>query len=837
MSPLTAAKGAAAPHDLDPRSGSIVERAIFNNRLVVVLLCALLTAFFAIQLRHLQLSASFEKMIPQGHPYIRNFAAHQKDLVGLGNAVRVAIANPRGTIYDAKYLEALRGLSDEIFLLPGVNRMQMKSLWTPSTRWAGVTKDGLEGGPVIPEGYDGSAQSLERLAANLMRSGEIGRSVATDFTSSVIYVPLLAADADGQPLNYGALAEALEKLRAKYEARGYDVHITGFAKLVGDLIDGVRVVLVFFAVTICLGAAVLYWFTRCWRSAAAVVIASLVAVVWQLGMLPMLGYALDPYSILVPFLVFAIGMSHGSQKMNGILQDVGRGSGKLMAARLTFRRLFGAGMAALVIDAVGFGVLLVFDIEVIRELALAASIGVAVLIFTNLLLLPILLSYTGVSAEAAKRSLKAELAEVSDGGHTKHPFWAFLDLFTQRKWAAIAIAIASVMGAIGLAISFQLKIGDTDQGAPELRPDSRYNRDNAFMVANYAASSDVYIVMVKTPQFHCAHYDTVTAVDALERELQQLPGVEATSSLAGLSKLAAAGLNEGSLKWYEIPRSQDMLNSIITRAPRELFNQNCDLLTVYAYLKDHKADTLQSVVKTVEAFAAEHNTEDIRFLSAAGNAGIEAATNIVVREANRTMLLFVYLAVTVFCLFTFRSWRATLVALLPLMLTSILCEALMVAMGIGVKVATLPVIALGVGIGVDYALYLLSVQLHYQRQGMSLSDAYENAVAFTGRVVGLVGITLAVGVITWAWSPIKFQADMGILLTFMFIWNMLGALILIPALSYFLLPSAAGAVPVAAGKAAAATAVKSTSAPTQIHPQIHPQVDARGEVGLLKNRH
>jgi len=125
---------------------------------------------------------------------------------------------------------------------------------------------------------------------------------------------------------------------------------------------------------------------------------------------------------------------------------------------------------------------------------------------------------------------------------------------------------------------------------------------------------------------------------------------------------------------------------------------------------------------------------------------------------------------------------------LPLVLTSVLCEALMVAMGIGVKVATLPVIALGVGIGVDYALYLLSVQLHYQRQGRTLGEAYQNAVAFTGRVVGLVGITLAAGVVAWAWSPIKFQADMGILLTFMFLWNMLGALLLIPALSHFLLP-------------------------------------------------
>ncbi len=152
-----------------------------------------------------------------------------------------------------------------------------------------------------------------------------------------------------------------------------------------------------------------------------------------------------------------------------------------------------------------------------------------------------------------------------------------------------------------------------------------------------------------------------------------------------------------------------------------------------------------------------------------------------------TMLIVLYGAVTVLCFATFRSWRATVVALVPLVITSFLCEALMVALGIGVKVATLPVIALGVGVGVDYALYLLSVQLAQQRAGVPLRLAYKRAVLFTGKVVAMVGLTLAAGVITWAWSPIKFQADMGLLLTFMFVWNMLGALVLIPALSHFLL--------------------------------------------------
>ncbi|MBV2132539.1 MMPL family transporter [Pseudomonas sp. MAP12] len=774
--------------EFDQNSGILAERLLFNNRLAIVVICLFTTLVLGYQALGLSLNAAFEKMIPTGHPYIANFLENRKQLAGMGNTLRIAVEAKEGTIFDAEYMDTVRKLSDEVFLLPGVDRPYMKSLWAPAVRWTGVTEDGLDGGPVIPDDYDGSASSLEQVRINVERSGEIGQLVAANYKSSIVLVPLQERIAEtGERIDYHALSQRIEQLRAKYESDKVAIHVTGFAKVVGDLIDGLRQVLVFFAAAIVICTAVLYWYTRCLRSTLLVVFCSLVAVVWLLGLLPTLGYELDPYSVLVPFLVFAIGMSHGAQKMNGIMQDVGRGTHRLVAARYTFRRLFLAGMTALLADAVGFAVLMVIDIQVIQDLAITASIGVAVLIFTNLVLLPILLSYTGVSPVAAQRSLKAELMEANDVEHKKHPFWAFLDLFTRTPWAGLAVGLGLILGAIGLTISFQLKIGDTDPGAPELRADSRYNKDNAFMVANYAASSDVFIVMVKTPQYACAHYSTLTAVDALERELQQLPGVEATSSLAGLAKVANAGMNEGSLKWFEMPRSQDMLNAIITRAPREMFNQNCDLLTVYAYLKDHKADTLTSVVNTVEAFAAKYGSDEVRFLNAAGNAGIEAATNIVVKKANVQMLFLVYAAVIVLAFITFRSWRAVVCAIVPLMITSVLCEALMVWLNIGVKVATLPVIALGVGIGVDYALYVMTVTLARLKEGMSLSEAYYKALIFTGKVVVLTGITLGIAVATWVWSPIKFQADMGILLAFMFVWNMLGALILLPALAHFLL--------------------------------------------------
>jgi predicted RND superfamily exporter protein len=773
--------------EFDTHTGQKLEQILFNHRGIVMIVCLLITLIFGYSATKTKLNASFEKTIPTKHPYIVNYLRHQADLSSFGNVIRITVEAKNGNIYDKEYLETLQKISDEVFVLPGVDRAYMKSLWTPSTQWRGVTEEGFESGPVIPNGYDGSDAMIAQVKSNVDRSGEVGQLVATNYQSSIVYIPLLSVDSEtGKTLDYGKLSDQLEAIRSKYGNDKVGIHITGFAKVLGDLIGGLRWFLLFFAAAILISTTFLLYYTRCWRATSVVVICSLVAVVWQLGILAFLHLELNPYSVLVPFLIFAIGMSHGSQKMNGILQDVGRGTCQQVAARYTFRRLFLAGLTALLADAVGFAVLAFIQIRVIQELALAASIGVAILIITNLILVPILLSYVGVSPKAAERSLKTEMAEKNCGVRNK--LWDFLDLFTQKKWATIAIIVAVILAGLGMIGRRDLKIGDLDPGAPELRPGSRYNLDNAYLNANYGASSDVLAVMVETPDSACSKYDTVQRVDALEWKLRQVEGVESTNSLALLSRNMLGGYNEGSLKWYDIPRNQSMIDTITANAPRGLYNDPCNLLTLSVYLKDHKAETLDRVVGTVEDFAAKNNTPNAKFLLGAGTSGIDAATNIVVKKATHDMLFYIYGAVIVLCFITFRSWRAVVVAVLPLVLTSILCEALMAKLGMGVKVATLPVTALGVGIGIDYALYMLSVTLNHMRHGKSLSAAYCSTLSFTGRVVLFTGITLAVGVITWAFSPIKFQADMGILLAFMFLWNMLGAMILLPALAYFLLP-------------------------------------------------
>jgi predicted RND superfamily exporter protein len=753
---------------------------LMNTRVLWLLGFLLLTVFFAVQTSKLRPDASFEKMIPISHSYIVNFLENRSDLSGLGNSVRITVETTEGDIFTAEYQNTLREITDEVFYINGVDRAGLQSLWTPNVRWQEVTEEGFVGGSVIPDDYDGSPRSLRKLRSNTLKSGQIGRLVANNFRSSTIIAPLVSADVDSaEKIDYHALSLDLERvIRDKYQQGNIRIHITGFAKLVGDLIDGAALVGAFFGIAFLITAVMLYAYCRCQWCTLGPLLCSSVAVIWQLGLLHTMGLGLDPYSMLVPFLVFAVGISHSVQIINRFAHYCHSGVENKEAARVSFVRLCKPGFVALLSDGVGFLTLRVIDIPVIQELALVASTGIAVLVLTNLILLPIVLSYTGISHRCrCYRDLKSE---------SNYAHWRLLSAAATRVPAMAIIGVSVALFALGIYFGQQQKIGDLDPGAPELRPDSRYNLDNAFLTENYSTSTDVFVVMVKTRPGECGTYDNIEAINFFQGVMESVPGVQSVMSLVDISKLVIMGMNEGNPKWHAISRNQYILNNSLSRVPSSLLNTDCSMVPVILFLADHKADTLNGVVAAVEEFAGQHNNENIRFMLAAGNAGIEAATNIVISQAQWQMLAWVYGVVIVLCLLTFRSLRATACIIVPLMLTSVLGQGLMAMLGIGVKVATLPVIALGVGIGVDYGIYIYSALESALRREDSLQSAYFQALKSSGTAVAFTGFTLAVGVGTWIYSPIKFQGDMGLMLTFMFFWNMIGALFFLPALAWLL---------------------------------------------------
>ena len=753
---------------------------MFRHRLPLVGLIAVVTVVMAVYASRLHVDASFNKSLPLGHPYIQTFTKYQSDFGG-ANRVLIALMTKEGDIFTPEFFAQLRQVTDETVFLPAVDRSQVQSLFTPNVRYIEVVEDGFAGGNVIPADFKPTPADFARVRENIIKSGKLGQLVATDFSGAIVSAQLLEVDPrSGAKVDYMKVAAGLEAIRTRVERESHGaitVHIIGFAKVIGDISDGARGVLTLFGISIIITALLVWNYAGRWKLAAAPIICSLIAVVWQLGALTALGYGIDPFSILVPFLVFAIGVSHGVQKISMFRNEMFKGHDGPTAARSAFMQLIVPGVVALMTDTVGFITILVIKIPTIQELAIIASLGVSVIVITNFFLLPIILSYLHLPATygawVAGRRAKTDRV------------WARLAREMKPGPSLLIMLGCFALGAWGFWKAEQVRIGDTQAGVPELRQNSRYNRDPRIITSKFSIGVDILSVIVETAPNGCVDYDVVTLMDQFEGVVRNVPGVQSVISLPAMAKLVNSGYSEGSLKWRILARYPQALAQAVSpiETATGLLNADASVMPVMIFLADHKAETLHAVTTAVKAFAAAHPGAKARFLLASGNAGVMAATNEVVQAAQTPIVLWVFGAVIALCLLTFRSVRATLCIVVPLAITSWLAYALMVYLGIGLKTSTLPVVALGVGIGVDYGIYLFA-QLHAPlRAGGEFTETMVAALKDTGAAIVFTGLTLAIGVSTWIFSDLKFQADMGLLLTFMFLVNMLGAIILLPAMA------------------------------------------------------
>ncbi|AZQ84650.1 RND family transporter [Colwellia sp. Arc7-635] len=762
---------------------NVVEAALFRHRLSVLVFFVLTSIFLLFQASQIKLDAAFTKHIPLNHSYMKTYLKHRANFGGANN-VLISVCDSSEDIFNPEFFTALKGVHDKLFFIPGVDRIQVKSLFSPSTRFVEIVEDGFAGGPVIPANFQPDAAGLAIVKGNIEKAGIVGSIVADDYSCSMVKASLMEIDPNtGEKLDSIVLAGQLEdEIRGEFEKDNISVHIIGFTKMVGDVAQGAKGVVTFFAIAIAITTLMVFWFCRSLALTILPIACSLIAVVWQLGMLSKLGFGLDPMSILVPFLVFAIGVSHGVQMINSVSKMVNNGKTSKEAAQLSFRVLLVPGGIALLSDTVGFMTLLSIDIGIIRELAITASLGVAMIILTNLVLLPLLVSYLHIP--------KTQSDDEENKPSATDRLWHVMSAVATRKVAIIILAITALLYIVGYQNAQNMKIGELHAGAPSLHETSRYNQDTFLITDKYAISVDYMSVIVETTADACTYYDQMDIIDRFQWRMENIAGVQSAVSLSSIAKLVNSGYNEGNPKWRVLSRNQQTLVQSIARVPSSsgLLNSDCSVMPVILFLEDHKAETINRVVDAAKLVASELGTDTLSFKLASGPVGVMAATNEAVEAAQIPMMLYVYGAVIILCLLSFRSLRATIAVVVPLYVVSTLAQWLMTELNIGLTVSTLPVIALGVGIGVDYGIYILSTMSVKLRNGATVQSAYFDALKERGSAVLITGVTLAIGVSTWFFSDLKFQVDMGILLTFMFLVNMIAAILVLPAIAAFLWP-------------------------------------------------
>ena len=843
-----------------------LEDIVFRSRALILAVFAAFTLYSGYYATQLKMTAGFEKQLPAGHEYIQTFQEYRDRLFG-SNRIIVVLNMREGDIWNKDFFAKYKDLTDALFYMPGVARHTLTSLWTPNSRYFEITEDGFVADDVIPgtitiDNIDDQCVSrlktaslattcepaLDIISNNVVRGGFVGRLVANDFSGAMVRAELLDMDVKtGERLDYFDLAAKLEsEIRGKFEDDTYEVQIIGFAKLIGDIADGAGTVVQFFIVAFILTILSVYVYARSIVLTFLPLFCSLTSLVWQFGILNILGYGLDPLAILVPFLVFAIGVSHGVQQINLITAEISSGKTSEEAARSSFRGLLIPGSMALVTDLVGFGTLILIPIQMIQELAITASIGVALKILTNLVMLPVLASYFRVEEGFVERAARAR--------ETRIKLMQKLGNIANPRNAVIVVVLSVILFVTAFIQSQNRHVGALHAGSPELRADARYNVDSRAIADKFALGLNLLTVIVETPREACINYPYMKYLNEFTWYLRNVEGVSLVLSLPYVTRQSSSGFNEGNLKWQALPRNKYALVQAQTPigASTGLLNEECTLLTQMIFLDDAKATTIKTVTKAIKEFRVNnpapiadlHIVTDppmrdagnidlgiktdvvddgvssalaitydikqddpeellaqvraqgvkvdsyevvpVKIRLASGNMGVQAAVNEEIEISELPMMIYVYITIIALVIFTYRDWRATVACCVPLTLATFMGYWFMEVLEIGLTVATLPVMVLAVGLGVDYAFYIYNRIQYHLSTGLDVTGSFKLTLNETGMAVVFTALTLAVGVSTWAFSALKFQADMGLLLTFMFMINMIMAVTALPALAVVL---------------------------------------------------
>jgi hypothetical protein len=838
-----------------------IEPLIYARPKLTMGILLAITVVLAWQAALIKRDAGFDKSIPLQHPYMQVLKQYQDDFGG-ANTVLVALIQKDGDIYNEKFLSKLKAVTDEIFFLPGIDRSRVSSLFTPDVRYLEVVEGGFSGGNVIPAEYQPTPEMFDLVRANVGKGGHVGRYTTRDQRGAMIFAELLEIDpVTGQKLDYQEAATKLEtEIRAKYQDADVQVHILGFAKVVGDVIEATIEVVLFFVLTLVMTFFLLWAYIGSVRLAWLPLACSITAVLWEFGLLNLIGFGLDPFAILVPFLILAVSVSHGVQYVNawvGEIHDNHRNSRD--ASLETWRRLAIYGTMAIMTDVAGFGMIMLVPIDIIREMSINACLGMLAIIITNKVMMPIWLTWVNIGDLEAFAKKQERRDAVFEG------LWRQIAKIVRPVPAVTTLVISSLLLGWSLWKGKDLTVGDSQAGVPELRPDSRYNQDTMAVVSNFTLGTDIFKVIAETDPEGCIKHEVMDQIDRYGWTIENTHGVTSTLSLPWAARKVNAAFSEASPKWKILPRNRYTMVQAITPIPTSsgMLNPDCSALAVFVFTSDHRAGTIKGIEQAtvrfnaanaaeffethsdvdaaycdqktavrrevgmkgselrreterlkkkgwkddeiaadedIQKLTAERDAEKeklagmtkacpVNFAMASANVGVMAATNEMVHKLEKEILLYVYIAI-IFCVmlsFWHEKLPSIISIMLPLGLVSWMAYAVMAIAGIGMKVATLPVVALAVGIGVDYGIYIYATLADAVAAGYKFEEAFNKTLKMTGKAVVFTGVTLGLGVATWLFSDLQFQRDMGVMLVFMFTANMFGAILILPAIARFLL--------------------------------------------------
>lgn len=776
------------------RLARAIARLALAFRLPLILACLALSAFFAWSLKDLVLESRLGDFIPSSHPYVL-VQDKLTDTFGGLNQVTIAIRVKEGDILNPETLGKIHRITRELYLMEGINAGRVLSLSSRRIKFTRPTPDGFESKALMkapPQTPAEIAALREKIVRTPLVYGpprsRFGPLVSHDFKNT-----LIQADFDSS-VSSREIFRRLKEIVDREADSNHEIHLSGRPILEGWLDHYLPTMFRIFLLTLAVMVVLLYLVFRSKRGVALPLLSAAMATLWGLGVMTRAGFRLHPGTTLAPFLVFALAISHSVQFVKRYYERAARPrmTGE-RAARDTLQSLLLPASASLLTDGLGFLSLVLVPLGWIKSLAIVAGAGVVSTFFTAVLFIPAFLSYLPEPKRA-----EVETEEKFTG--INRALAATARTATSPRPRRVVFAAFLLLAAAGLIGSWRLVVGDNEAGSSLLYADSPYNLSEAFANATFTGTNPYYVYVEGRAGDAIMDSAVLKEMESLQNHLlAAIPEAGGASSLADYVKGLNFVMFDFNPSEFRIPDDNKTIAEYMFLYTSSGFpvdfkpvvDENCRRANIKVDLKDHRASTIARALNaTREWVEKRHASDRADFLFPGGEIGVAAAVNEIIASALPRNILQITLVVLFCVMAAFGSFAAGFLLIVPLAVSSLLTFGAMGLFGTTLTVETLPVAALGIGLGVDYGIYVVA-RLRGEfvlRRNLPLAEALHRSLASSGKAVFFTGVTVAAGVFSWVLSPIRFQARLGVLLGSLLLLNVLSALVLLPCLIAWLKP-------------------------------------------------
>jgi predicted RND superfamily exporter protein len=762
-------------------------------RMTVLVVILIITGIFGYGMSKIRGEVIIQEMFPYDHPFLKLIDRFGEVFGTGGSGVVIAVEAKNADIFNSSTLTTIKNINDEVELWDEVYRVLTISIASNSTKVSKALPQGeirIEAlmFPNVPQDEREMTALKKNIFSNPSYNGVL---VAEDGTAAIVLTEMK------ENVSYEAIFGKLKGLKEKYSDANTDIHIVGFPMLMGWVYSLKSQMFFVFGVSGLAIAVVLILIFRNFSGMFSPLVNAFILTIWGLGFVGFTGVNFNPLLYVLAFLVGARMIGNSHQIAYRYFEELDSSNGdRTIACYETMRTMWIPNFAAVAADVAGFTVLIIAKIVLMQHLALIMSFWMATILLTGFLV-PVVCSIFPFKVDTSEWNKDTCQNDWVARGMMK--FTKF-SIAPRTKW--ITIGLILILGGFCINEMFKLKIGDPTPGSPLFYQNHPYNKDQAFINEKFNASSENLVLFYEGKPGSV--YDPVVLQTFEQFAIymsKELPDIYKTSSsVSDIGKMVNLTQHDGDPTWYQIPRNQEHLSGLLgylrtqigTASLRRFIDGTLERAQITIYFADHTSDNLLRIRDTAYRFFKERSfqTQNGEFKLAGGRIGMEIAINEEMKRAHFLIDAAVYAAIFLLCALCYKSIVAGLMLTVPLLLANAMSFAFMSIRDIGLSINTLPVAAIGAGLGVDFAIYLYSRAMEeFPLEKGDWENTITQIVCTCGKAVVYTGVTVVLPIITWwFFSDMKFQAEVGFFLSLIMCANVLLALTLHPLMIYIIKP-------------------------------------------------